>query len=344
MAILLILLFIIMILCGRYHVVLGNVIDKQDMDRIRWNIACFILIFITSFRYDVGWDYLTYYRMFNIPGGAPYFEPLVRAIYYISQYFNAPWLFFAIFFTLSMVFILLGIKDRSKDNYESLIMFMALFYFESMNIIRQFLAIAILFYAFKYVKSGKFIPYLIWVYIASLSHTSAWFAIPIYFIYNYMKLHTVFIITVCIMLFADKIVRSVLGLDIFHKYSIHYANLLNDGGNFVKLFYISMACICILIYIFRRRVFDKDVPKSLCVILFGLMFPFLIGSHLGLRITYYYAIELIILIPKMLGQLHIRTVRNLVMLPFYAYYALFLFVDYINNKGFSPFIFYWNRQ
>lgn len=333
-----------MLLGGRYSIICGNVLNAQKMGKIRKFVTYFLLIFITSFRYNVGWDYLTYYRMFNNPGGAPYFEPIVRIFYYISQFFNAPWLLFALFFTFTMVFVLLGIRDRSLNEYESLIIFMALFYFESMNIIRQFLAIAILFYAFKYVKNKKLVYYLLWVFIAGLVHTSAWFAIPIYFIYNYVSLKSIVVFTAVGVLLSERIVWAVSRINAFYKYYKYYINILNDGGNFIRYFYLLLAIGGIIVYLQKNQLFDEEVPKILSVFIFGVVFPFVLGSHMGLRITYYYAIEIIILIPKMLDQLCLKKGRSAIMIPFYTYYILFLVVDYMNNKGFSPFVFYWNRK
>ena len=286
---------------------------------------------------------MTYYKMFDNPGGAPYFELMNRIFYYISQFFNAPWMLFSLFFTSTMVFILLGIRDRSLNEYESLIIFMALFYFESMNIIRQFLAIAILFYAFRYVKSKKLAYYLIWVFIAGLVHTSAWFAIPIYFIYNYVSLKSIVIFTAIGVLLSGKIAEGIFRINMFYKYYIYYINMLNDGGNFIRYFYLLLAAVGIIVYFQKKQLFDEEVPRILSVFIMGTAFPFVLGSHMGLRITYYYASEIIILIPKMLDQLGIKKSRSVMMLPFYVYYVLFLVVDYMNNKGFSPFVFYWNR-
>lgn len=342
MSVLILLLFTIILLCERYSLVCGN-LSTKNTEKIRKCIAYFFLIFITSFRYNVGWDYLTYYNFLEKPGGAPYFEPAVRLFYYIAQFFNAPWILFAIFFILTMLFILLGIRERSSNEYESVIIFMALFYFESMNIIRQFLAIAILFYAFKYVKSKRLICYVIWVFVASLVHTSAWFVIPVYFIYNYVQLKSIAVFVVIGVTFSDRIVRIILGRNEFYKYYQYYINMLNDGGNFIRFFYLLLAICCITVYIQKRQHFDKDISKSLSVFIFGVIFPFMIGSHMGLRITYYYAVEIMILIPKMLDQMHLKKGRRAIMLPFYAYYITFLAVDYMNNKGFSPFTFYWNQ-
>lgn len=343
MAVLIILFITIVLLCGRYSVICGS-LGREELEKIRRYSAYLIIMVITSARYNVGWDYTTYYKMLKNPGGASYFEPIVRCFYYISQYFEAPWLLFTLFFVSSMIFIILGIEGRSCDKYESLIIFMSLFYFESLNIMRQFLAIAILFYAFKYIQRKKLLRYLIWILIASLVHTSAWFALPIYFIYNYIELDKTIIITFIGILFVDKIIYSVLHLNIFYKYYRYYMNLLNDGGRIIKYFYLLIFIICIIAYYQKRRAFDDDISKTLSVLAIGVVFPFIIGSHMGLRITYYYASELIIIIPKMIAQFRLRVDRRVFMLPFYAYYVMFLAVDYMNNKGFSPFIFYWNRR
>lgn len=119
--------------------------------------------------------------------------------------------------------------------------------------------------------------------------------------------------------------------------------MLNDGGNFIRYFYLLLAAVGIIVYFQKKQLFDEEVPRILSVFIMGTAFPFVLGSHMGLRITYYYASEIIILIPKMLDQLGIKKSRSVMMLPFYVYYVLFLVVDYMNNKGFSPFVFYWNR-
>src|SRR5699024_10351989 len=63
---------------------------------------------------------------------------------------------------------------KDKVNFTlSTFLFFTIYYFQTYNITRQWLAIAIVFFAIKYLFSNKYIKYLLIVLVASTIHSSA---------------------------------------------------------------------------------------------------------------------------------------------------------------------------
>lgn len=135
------------------------------------------LFFFSGFRFEVGTDYEGYVAIFEIilSEGVnevliePGFETLIVIIQLFSE--NPQYLF-----VLSSLFILLflykGIKEQTSSVLFSLVLFVELYqFFYSLNIIRQYMAIVVCFFALKYVKEKSFL------------HTVGVFCLPLYFIF-----------------------------------------------------------------------------------------------------------------------------------------------------------------
>ena len=145
-------------------------------------VFVFLLILILGLRHDVGKDYPTYELIYNVPDSvqANATEPVWHLINYILRYlgFQARGFFFFTSVALMICFYK-GIKSMSSNFYISVTLFvLSGFYFESANIVRQYVAIALLFYAFPYLLEGKIRKYMVWILLAALFHTSALLIFP----------------------------------------------------------------------------------------------------------------------------------------------------------------------
>ena len=118
----------------------------------------------------------------------------------------------------------------------AMLVFMCMYFNQSLNIVRQWLAIAI------YIGIGgghlierKSVKYFLSCTLAMLFHTSAIITFPIYFIYGYLNtgyrhqkraLIIIVITTLCI-LFFDKICMGMIGIGVLPSKYLHY---LVDSG------------------------------------------------------------------------------------------------------------------
>lgn len=153
----------------------------------KWTkILCYIMatmpfFIVSAFRYDVGTDYLyrytnDYNRMLK-GANVPNLEILFKAIMYFCMIFTTkPYMMFFITSALIVGLIMGTIFKQSKNKILSVcIFFLGGFFFDSLNIMRQYLAMSIVFFAYQFLLKDKkwYLLYTLLVIIATLIHSSA---------------------------------------------------------------------------------------------------------------------------------------------------------------------------
>ena len=85
--------------------------------------------------------------------------------------------------------IYLGLKRMKKSYpvYLGMLVFYLLFYNTSLNMMRQWIAMSILFYGLSYLITNEKKKYFITIVVACLFHTSALMGVVIYFLYMYSQ-------------------------------------------------------------------------------------------------------------------------------------------------------------
>lgn len=166
--------------------------DKKN-SRFLLVILILLLSCVIGFRYYVGKDFGNYVNAYQIISKqssivqARKWYTIEESYYYLSFIskalmgnFQFIFIFYGFFTTL---FFMLGIwYFRREINVDwAMMYYLTTFFFGIFNTIRQFLAMAIVFFAFRYVIEKKWIRYFIAVGIAALFHNSAIVAVIIYF-------------------------------------------------------------------------------------------------------------------------------------------------------------------
>lgn len=144
-------------------------------------LIAFALSFISGFRgKSVGVDTSNYYWIFNSltsfssanKYNDPYFYKLAFLLMKINNDPHFPIMIFAFVSNFLVIYRLWDFRNYSSYKY-AVTRYITLFLFFSMNCIRQFLAIAIVFWATKYLEEGNYKKYILYVGIASLIHIAA---------------------------------------------------------------------------------------------------------------------------------------------------------------------------
>ncbi len=145
----------------------------------------FILITVyAGIRVGSGRDYSLYEHAYKYPTGlyGKQFEPIWR---FINQSMLDLGLQFRtwLFLTAGSTFLIMiaGFQRMSKNVILSLICFVLIYqgYFESMNAVRQYVAIAISFCAFYQIIQKRYWLFILMVLLAAQFHSSAYFALII---------------------------------------------------------------------------------------------------------------------------------------------------------------------
>jgi len=261
-------------------------------------ISFLIPFFFLAIRYDVGNDYHNYVEYFyKIADGAIVLkEPgyLLINIIIADLGLNVQWLFvFFGFFTMLFVYMALP-----KDGFAiGVFLFIVIFYFLwAYTSLRETLAMAIMFYASKYIYQKRFLPYFLLFLLAMMFHIMiALLLLIIYPIAN-KKTNRFFLIIVVIGTFimvqftdvAHSIVESVVML--FPKYSwyLNSKYMLPAGTSAGLLGPIIKIFIGLIVIFFKDKVIRKYPEANIAINLYVLA---LLGSILLLDISIFSRFE-----------------------------------------------------
>lgn len=228
-----------------------------------------ILFFVSGLRNNyVGADTATYISTFNIIKNIPlsqsfelYFESgYILYNYVIGLFFDNAQFLIIISSFIIIIAITTFIYKNSANVYMSLYLFITLmFYYDSMNIMRQFLAVSVILYGFEFVKSRKFIKYLVCVIIATFLHTTAIISILIYFLYSWQfSYKRIFLLFIC-SLVGYSLLNPILIIvfELLPRYASYETRL--GSNNFAS--YIA-AFMYFVIVLFGLIILRYDYSKS----------------------------------------------------------------------------------
>lgn len=325
----------ILILCGRYRLSIKIDLNKQ----LGFKISIFFIIIVSCLRFNIGYDwssYLQYVYPYYNPINTIRLEPFDRIICYISGTLHSPLILFSIYAILTYYFIGKVIEENSIASYESLMIYLCLFYLISLSTIRQAVADAIVFYGYKYIKEKKMGKYFLTCVCAALFHKTALVGVFIYFLYHLNK-YTTFILAGIVFVGIKVLLPKIIG--VFFPIFLIYLNksgLASSSGNLQKLFYSFL-------YFYSLVLLPKDKESegllNICTI--GVILPFILGGHTGGRLAEYYLIYYSLLLPKCNKKFKIEY-RILFLFPFYLYFFMYLYTSVNVNKSneYVPFKWY----
>ena len=187
-------------------------------------------------------------------------EPLFLALVYaVAKFFSdSHWLYFAIGL-LQYGFTLAGIMNfRGKISVPySWFCFLLIFYGDTLNAMRQFIALASAFWAFYYFFKGEYKKYVVWTIIAVLFHNTAIVSFFIAVIYFVLKNHNTFYTRVGIVvaaLFATSLYSVLLQFFInVGLFSDKYTRYLGGSSGFsINPILIRLPFIILILVIYKQ--------------------------------------------------------------------------------------------
>lgn len=171
---------------------LSNV--KYKHKQMLFLFIAFILILFAGLRYEIGFDYFSYFRIFTDSHNLNniFSHGIEPGFYLLNWFFNLFFnnFYFLIFF-IALVTIVLKVNFINKY---SIYIFIPLFYYYALDFlpremgqIRHALAISILLFSIKYIFEEDFLKFIFLIIIATSIHYTSLIFIPAYF-FNKIKL------------------------------------------------------------------------------------------------------------------------------------------------------------
>lgn len=322
---------------------------------------------LAGLRYDVGTDYLAYLDMYNnikvfnpidfwsqyveIYQVEPLFYLLCRTIYLI---YDNEVVFFAICELLIVVFLFEGIKNfkGSQDMLLSFMIFLFSFFPLTLNIIRQAIAIAIVFFAFSLFFKKKYVLSFLAITFAAGFHSTA---VVFYTIFLFVKFKnqqwnrlkdSIYFFMILFTPIILKILISIVSkIPLFDLYFTRYQLDFNNGGIGFLINILPVLVPCTY-YGIKSNIFKNEILSVFEIYLLQIPLSYL-GYYVGWasRLASYTSILEIILIPYILRAIKNKKEKRIVKIYFVIYYFIY-FVVYFCLLGHSqifPYKFLWWR-
>lgn len=311
-----------------YIIVFFLLLISDKISRKYVNFICFFILFIfLGIRYEVGRDLLWFYPMaaekelinfslfdnlknvdITVWKGNYYlyrylgFEILDKTLFKIVWFLGEPQFITLIYSYLGLIFIKNGILKIEKKYIKYIwILFFCFseFFFLYTNLIRQSVAISIIFYSYKFIEERKPIKFLICILLAMGFHTSAIFMLPLYF-FNYIKRvnRKILILIYILCFFGKEIILTIMQLGWIPKKYIGY--VLNSFSVGIKTYYLFFL-LGVLLLIFINQI-DREKRMLVLIVFTGCCLNLLFKGtgYLMIRTRVYYLIFILYLIPDLL--------------------------------------------
>lgn len=293
-----------------------------------------LLAGVSACRIAVGNDYWVYRDNFKLIAQGRYvsyefgFNYIVKWMQMLFGYDNyLP--IFGLFSIVTVFFFVKALHDQASDYTLSLFLLMTGgFYFNSMNSVRYYFALAIALFSMKYVIRGEYGKFILWILAGALFHKSILLVIPVYLMARFLaaaklkKWHyiagAVFALS---LIFAQDIYREI----IFYFYPFYRNSLFDDG----QLSYANIGkCLGTLVLcgICYRKSLKEDLTNRFYFFLsVAGTLVYCCGSFIPevSRVGYYMIISQIFLLPRLLLDMKKGWFRTLCYVGVYTLFGLY---------------------
>jgi hypothetical protein len=353
------LIYILLLILLVIILIFSNLFKKRT-DKIVIFLIFVLLFFVSSFRGDqVGTDTSSYLIIFNdFSNGFLSYSRLeigFQSLMYLTKlFFNNQ---YAILYTTSFLilfFTFLGVKKNSRNFWFSIFLFVSLYYFyNSFNGIRQYIAIAIIFYGITFINKQKPFFYLFFVIFASLFHTSALIFLPfVLFSFHGIKKNLVVLYTGFVLLLVLNF-QTILYLLI--RFFPEYSSYLNteyatESGGVMSVILLGLILVFGAFVRFLYKAVNKKHLYQLNILTIMILTGFALSvitlsGFKGLnRIIWYFSMFSILFIPNhlvLISDKNLRLIVTMAIVFFSVAFNIYFLIQ--NQQRIVPYIFNWGE-
>lgn len=199
-------------------------------------------------------------------------------------------------------------------------------YNQSLFVLRQHLAVALLLYSYTFITERKILPFLIILLLAYSLHRTAIIFTPVYFLYGLNKTNLIksFIVVSILLIVLMRIVIVALFANYF---SFYQGYLDNDVQQNYKLAVLAGGYFLLYIFFLKNEIFDDGINRFTLIILYFYFIIFLSGIGLPVgRLAAYFSISTLTAIPLIMSRINKVLLRVIVFLLVFSiqYYITFM--------------------
>lgn len=310
---------------------------QQARNRVAGFAVYCLLTGVSACRIAVGNDYWVYRDNFKLiaqnrhvasEGGFNLIVRWMQLLFGYDKYLPV----FALFSIVTVYFFVRALHDQG--NFYAFSLYLLLtggYYFNSLNSVRYYLALAIALYSMKYVLRGEYGKFVLYILAGTMFHKSILLVIPVYLAARFLAAsqlkrwhYAVGSFFLASLVFAQDIYREI----IFYFYPFYRDSVFDDG----RLSYVNiLKCVCVLALglLFCRKSLREDLTNRfyLFLNLFGLV-AYCCGSFIPevSRVGYYMIVSQIFLLPRLLADMDRVWLRRLTYAGVVGAFGVYFFV------------------
>lgn len=305
------------------------------------------MFLVNSLMYYVGNDYKNYVTIFNQIATRSFsvedwaYYELNRWLYHIGADFQYV---YVICCALGYFLLFKSMRDYSANLAVSVLLYFCCgyFYLLGMNQIRQFVAIGVCLFAYRYMASGKFLKFCLCVLLAASFHFTALVMLPAYFLLR-MQLKASYFVVAAIILAPFNLFYNDILTFLFVTFRPQYVGT----AYMEKSLIIDMVLVggALIISLLAMAYYDQLVARNAHNRLFinAIWVATLLLALCGWipesqRVAYYFTVPLICLVPNILSVEKNKYLRFLYMMGIAGFYLVFYTMQRASNWGVFPYI------
>lgn len=295
-------------------------------------IGVIILILISITRFDVGYDYISYYNFIYPIYDYEYTERLeygYQLILMFSYSINEPQAQFVIVGLITYFLTFITIWKFSNNIGLSILIYVGLCYLSTLSEVRQALAVSMVFFSIRYIINKKLLKFIITIIVASLFHSTALIAILFYPLCNWITKKKLIIFSFCATIALSALLKILVNNPLFIVYSSHLdpTAKVREGGSIMMYIYLFIWFVQFLVFLKKTN----TIYFKLIIIAFpSVILPFIIGGHLGMRISQYFIIFYTLTIPYLLKNKSYKWKAG-IGIGFSIYFVLLVYIASLNS-------------
>jgi|GEM_PF-1313578 len=252
-------------------------------------------------------DFTAFSKRFEM---SPTSEPLYGMIlYFATRHFKSYHVVLFIYQTIIILFMYLGFRNFKKvlnvPIWSGMLLYYLMYFNVSLNIVRQSMAVSIVFYAVSCLFNGKNIKYFIFIVISFGLHGSGVLGLIFFPMYIFLrkkdlglryrdirKLSAAILIILTGLLCLDRGVRMLVSLGIVRPNMLNYLSGGRFSSNYLSPVSVGIYSILLFAYIVHiRYIAKKPLELNFYVIVSIIMLLGSFGSLISLyisRVCYYF--------------------------------------------------------
>lgn len=281
-------------------------LKRTNRNNYIYYILCFLFIYFSAFRDGLGNDYENYLNLSQDELSITWFEPVYSILSNISFYTNLSEVFIFLFFSIITHFFLFKTFKRYDNTCFIILLYLLIpgLFFNSFNLVRQFAAMSIFLYSWKYLEARNTKKLFIFLFFASLIHLSTILCVfSLFFLKRKYPIPLLLVLYFMSFAFLFNTSLPNLIIKLIPYYSQYYGYVSGNKLGF-SLFFFN---ILFLFSLFYRNKFYQDVRY---IIVFNAFFAFIVLYNLSLnisilfRLSVFFMPSVVLLLPKMYSFVH----------------------------------------